>query len=157
MNLRAPIIILPESKSEPGLFIVADLGYLTVKSEPVKPEAKKNLLQKQGQVLKEDEFTRLVSMMYDKFRISLRNVQISLGRNLQECREAVSVSGSLVVFFQRNKFYISHFLFVGRQGFSSPQDLATNRGRGFCVFSEVRRCYGPSQAENRGCFPFTPC
>ena len=91
MNLRAPVIILPENKPTPALFMVADLGFLTVKSEPVRPEAKKELKEKQGQVLKEDEFSKLVSMMYDKFLISGRNVQVSIGRSFQECRDAVTV------------------------------------------------------------------
>ena len=91
MNLRAPVIILPENKPNPALFMVADLGFLTVKSEPVRSDVKKTFLQKQGQALKEGEFSKLVSMMYDKFLISGRNVQISLGRSLQECRDAVTV------------------------------------------------------------------
>lgn len=110
MNLRAPIIILPESKKDPGLFIVADLGTLTVKSEPVRPETKKNFFQKQGQALKEDDFKKLVSMMYDKFLISLRNVQIALGRNLQECRDAVTV-GAFVPLLP-SRVLLNHFFFL---------------------------------------------
>ena len=48
MKLRAPIIILPDSPTDPKLFMVADLGYLTVKTEPVLPEIKNKFFEKQG-------------------------------------------------------------------------------------------------------------
>jgi len=155
MNLRAPVIILPENKPNPALFMVADLGFLTVKSEPVRPEAKKELMAKQGQVLKEEEFSKLVSMMYDKFLISGKKVQVSIGRSLEECRDAVTVRAFISFVGMPKMFSTTIFCLAGQQVIPSLANLAPHRGHRFGVFSEICRRYRPSRAENCSRFPST--
>lgn len=86
LDVDAPIFIIPESCFEQNTnVLVIDSGHVHISSDLVEAQQKEQFRGLQGKVLSQDELLKLQDLMYDKFDVSLTNVQALLGTNLGEC------------------------------------------------------------------------
>jgi vacuolar protein sorting-associated protein 13A/C len=72
--------------------MVVDLGHLHMKSDLVSKEEKEFVLKKQGEILTDEEFDKLKSMMFDKFTVQMQNMQASPTPRLFVCFKGSAAS-----------------------------------------------------------------
>ncbi|KAJ3340069.1 hypothetical protein HDU93_007411 [Gonapodya sp. JEL0774] len=95
LDLKAPIIIVPESVTEQDTtVVVVDMGHLLVESKPVSSSVKELVKQRQGKMLSESEFQDLQQLIYDKWVLKLSNVQFLVGHTVKKTLEQLSTSTS---------------------------------------------------------------
>lgn len=77
LDLQAPLIIIPEScTNKNSTCLILDAGHIGLTSDLVKREDMKKVEEKQGGKYSDDDFKRLESLMYDKFRLTLQSTQV---------------------------------------------------------------------------------
>jgi vacuolar protein sorting-associated protein 13A/C len=77
LDLQAPLIIIPEScTSKTSTCLILDAGHIGLTSDLVKREDMKLVEEKQSKQYTEQDFKRLESLMYDKFKLTLQSTQV---------------------------------------------------------------------------------
>lgn len=78
LDLQAPLIIIPESCTEKITnVLILDAGHVSLTSDLVKKADIGEIQAKQSQQYSEEDWKRLESLMYDKFRLTLESTQVS--------------------------------------------------------------------------------
>ena len=79
LDLQATLIIIPESCTEKNTnVLILDAGHVSLTSDLVKRSDVGEIQSKQSQQYNEEDWKRLESLMYDKFRLTLESTQVSL-------------------------------------------------------------------------------
>jgi vacuolar protein sorting-associated protein 13A/C len=90
VDMKAPIIIIPESISNPKCtHLLIDAGHISMESDLASKEAIRQVQLKRAQQYTDDDYARLESLMYDKLNLKLEDAQFVLGGDLQSCRKAL--------------------------------------------------------------------
>src|SRR5688500_542005 len=77
LDLQSPLIIIPESCTyKYSTFLILDAGHICLTCALVKREDMKKVEEKQGGKYSDEDFKRLESLMYDKFRLTLQSTQV---------------------------------------------------------------------------------
>merc|ERR1711881_770101 len=95
LDITAPLIIVPDSVTKKSkICLIIDAGHASVKSELVDKETLKDIQSKQRQQLSDQDFKRLESLMYDKFKLDLTSTQVLIGTTIEETRAKLSEKAS---------------------------------------------------------------
>jgi vacuolar protein sorting-associated protein 13A/C len=87
LDITAPLIIIPDSVTKQSkICLIIDAGHASVKSELVDKETLEDIRSKQREKLSDQDFKRLESLMYDKFKLDLTSTQILIGTTIEETR-----------------------------------------------------------------------
>ncbi|MBW0469311.1 hypothetical protein O181_009026, partial [Austropuccinia psidii MF-1] len=90
VDINAPIIIIPQDVTlHDCQHIILDAGHISVFSNLVPPEHLKSIKFKQNRRYSDVDFMQLESMMYDQFRVELKDTQLLLGKSLEQCLSAL--------------------------------------------------------------------
>ncbi|KAH9220013.1 hypothetical protein DL95DRAFT_520355 [Leptodontidium sp. 2 PMI_412] len=87
LDLQAPLIIVPESiTTKNTMCLILDAGHISVNSQLVDKDTLKDVQAKQRQSYTDEDFKRLESLMYDKFRVKLSSTQVLIGPSIEETK-----------------------------------------------------------------------
>ncbi|KAH8926014.1 hypothetical protein BT69DRAFT_1239533 [Atractiella rhizophila] len=86
LDLNAPVIIIPEDVTRRDCqHVVLDAGHISVESDLASKELLNDVNKKVNQEYSEEDWTRLESLMYDKFTVKLQSTQLLIGNSLEDC------------------------------------------------------------------------
>ncbi|KAI9208535.1 uncharacterized protein BJ171DRAFT_419574 [Polychytrium aggregatum] len=87
VDLEAPYLFVPENCTDKnGYVLLVNMGHLYVESDLVSKEKKKQLQAKQGTKLSPKDLETLRSLLYDRFKCQLNDVQFLVGVSAEDCR-----------------------------------------------------------------------
>ncbi|KAJ1515110.1 hypothetical protein HMI56_006567 [Coelomomyces lativittatus] len=84
IDAAAPVFLFPLGEEEA---LVLDSGHLYVNSQLLDTDAKKDFEGKAQ--MSEEEMKKLLSLMYDKYKVSLKNAKVVVGNSIQECLDVL--------------------------------------------------------------------
>ncbi|ROW17215.1 hypothetical protein VPNG_01341 [Cytospora leucostoma] len=91
LDLQAPLIIIPESiTTRKSTCLILDAGHISVNSELVDKDTIKEVQSKQRDAYTAEDFTRLESLMYDKFIVKLTSTQLLIGPSIEETKSQLT-------------------------------------------------------------------
>lgn len=77
MDLQAPIIIIPEDvTAKQCQHVILDAGHISIESQLVPKETMREIEAKKKTQYTDDDYSRLESLMYDRFSVKLHSAQV---------------------------------------------------------------------------------
>ncbi|KAH6917385.1 vacuolar protein sorting-associated protein vps13 [Coprinopsis sp. MPI-PUGE-AT-0042] len=90
VDMNAPVIIVPEDiTTAECTHLIVDAGHIAIESQLGDKKAIQTIHQKRNQQYTDEDYKRLESLMYDKLLLNLEDAQFILGKDLEQCRNAL--------------------------------------------------------------------
>jgi len=91
IDMNAPIIVIPEScTTRNALVLVLDAGHINVESELVPISTIDEIRGKEKRSYTDEDWSRLQSLMYDKFTVRLSSTQLLIGQSVEACLNQIA-------------------------------------------------------------------